>query len=123
MNNSALRNILTAQLVARFVQIGIKQDQALFDDKIGVFSQLYKEKAAIVSELKAREGDQRRALIELYSHPNLQVQLNAATATLAIDPAGARRVLEAIEASRMPDHALRAGMTLSALDDGTFKPT
>jgi hypothetical protein len=123
MNKGNIRNLLTTHLVERFVQIGLQQDQALFEDKIGVYNELYREKAAIVGELKARSGDQRRALIQLYSHPSLQVQLNAATATLAITPAEARRVLETIQASRMPNHALRAGMTLSALDDGTFKPT
>ena len=109
-------------LVARFIEIGVKQDEALLEDRTAEFNRLYKQKSAIIAELRAREGDQRRALIPLYNHPNMQVRLNAATATLATAPEAARQVLEDIQASKMPPQALHAGMTIFNLDEGIFKP-
>ena len=111
------------QLVQRFIEIGLAQDKAQFDDEIAIYNRLFREKTSILSELKSRKGDQRRVLLPLYKHPNMQVRLNAATATLAIAPQSARKQLEVIRTSRMPYHALDAGMTLRSLDEGTFKPS
>jgi hypothetical protein len=118
-----LKDMSVDQLVEFFTEIGVHQDRAVLIGETANYNRLYDQKAAVVTELKAREGDQRRALLRLYNHPSMQVQLNAATATLALAPEAAIRVLQSIEASRTPDHALRAGMTLSALDQGIFKPT
>lgn len=122
MKTRTLSDNLISQLIHRFVEIGMAQDKALFDDRIAEYNRLYREKTSIVSELKSRAGDQRQALLQLYDHPNLQVRLNAAMATLAVAPQSARKVLEAIRASRMPHQALDAGMTISNLDSGFFKP-
>ncbi|MBB4004757.1 hypothetical protein GGR03_003852 [Aurantimonas endophytica] len=46
---------------------------------------------AVEAELTARPGDARRLLVDYHEHPNIQVQLNAATATLALFPEEARR--------------------------------
>jgi len=73
--------------------------------------------------LKAREGDTRSALTCLYDHPNIQVRLNAAYATLAVAPQPARQVMEAIAAMKWHVQALDTGMTLRWLDDGRYKPT
>jgi hypothetical protein len=122
MKTAILQDMSLQQLIDRFIEIGVEQDHALLVDEVTDYNRLFKEKTTIVAELKGRVGDQRHALLQLYRHPNMQVQLNAAIATLAISPQSARQVLRAIEASRMPNHALRAGMTLAALDEGTFKP-
>lgn len=84
-------------------------------------NRLYDRIAAIVTELKSRDGDQRRALIPLYAHGNPQVRLKAATVTLALAPDAARAVLEGMSDIHGPQR-LYAGMTLDALDCGTFKP-
>jgi hypothetical protein len=76
----------------------------------------------VEEELKARDGDQRRALLDLYDHPNAQVRLNAAKATLAVAPESARRMLQTMADSREFPQAGDAGMTLDSLDRGIFKP-
>lgn len=75
------------------------------------------------AELKARNGDQRRALLELYDHPNAQVRLKATKATLAVAPEAARHMLETIAASNDFPQAGEAGMSIRNLDAGIFKPT
>jgi hypothetical protein len=75
------------------------------------------------AELKARDGDQRRALLKLYDHPNAQVRLKATKATLAVAPEVARRMLETIAESREFPQAGEAGMSIDNLDAGIFKPT
>jgi recombinational DNA repair ATPase RecF len=122
MTARSLTEFPAYRLVQRFIEIGIEQDKAQIADEISKYNRLFREKTSILSELKSRKGDQRRVLIPLYEHPNMQVRLNAARATLAIEPQAARKVLEAIRASRMPHHALDAGMTLSNLESGFFKP-
>jgi hypothetical protein len=49
--------------------------------------------------------------------------MKAAVETLAINYEGARRVLEEIARCQPFPQAGHAGMTLSALDRGIFKPT
>lgn len=78
---------------------------------------------AVEQELQARPGDQRRALLALYTHSNAQVRLQAAGATLAVAPAVARDLIETIASSREFPQAGDAGMTLWNLDRGVFKPT
>jgi hypothetical protein len=77
----------------------------------------------ILHELKRREGDQRRALLPLLDHPNVQVRMMAAHAVLAISPALARKAFESVRASEIFPQAADAGMTLRALDNGTYVPS
>lgn len=111
------------QLVGRFVEIGVEQDEALLRDEIGKFNHLFDDMVAVEEELRARPGDQRQALLALYDHSNMQVRLNAVKATLAITPEAGRRALEAISNSRHFPQAGDAGMAIWALDRGIFKPT
>jgi hypothetical protein len=78
---------------------------------------------AVEGELKARTGDQRRALLVLYDHPNAQVRLKAAKATLAVAPQAARRMLQIIRESKEYPQAGDAGMTIRAIESGIFRPT
>lgn len=110
-------------LIEHFVEIGIAQDDALLSDEIARFNRLFDEKAAILAELKSRPGDQRRRLVSLFEHGNIQVRLNAAKATLAVEPEAARQALEAIADSNEFPQAGDAGMSLWNLDRGVFKPT
>jgi hypothetical protein len=111
------------QLVDRFVSIALDQDQALLYSDIAKYNQLFKQMELVEEELKRRTGDQRQALIRLYDHPNAQVRLKAAKATLAVAPEGARHLLEIIANSRKYPQAGDAGMSLVNLDRGIYKPT
>lgn len=122
MNGRPLRSETVEELVSRFVEIGVAQgaaldrfDSASFNRRIGVL-------IAVEDELKKRDHS-RSALVALLDHPNLQVRLNAAKATLAIAPEKARLVLKGIQAThRMPQAADAAGC-LRNLEQGIFKPT
>ena len=111
------------QLVELFTVIALDQDEAILANDNATFSRLFKKMEEVKQELKVRNGDQRRALLRLYNHPNTHVRLKAAIATLAVAPQAARRMLEAIADSGEYSHAGDAGMTLVNLDRGIFKPT
>ncbi|TAK49740.1 MAG: DUF2019 domain-containing protein [Xanthobacteraceae bacterium] len=55
-------------------------------------------------------------------HPNPQVQVKAAKATLALATEQARQVLKTLAKTCMGLQQLEAGMTIRALDEGIFKP-
>lgn len=118
-----VEKLTVEQLVERFVSIGLAQDDALLKDETGRFNRLFGQMDAIKEELKSRPGDERRALLALYNHPNLQVRLKAVKATLAVAPQAARQALEAIANSHEFPQAGEAGMSLWNLDRGVFKPT
>lgn len=118
-----LHELSIDQLVERFAEIALAQDKALLMDEIATFNRLFNQMDAIKTELKSRAGDQRRALLGLYHHPNAQVRLKAAVATLAVAPKSARRKLQEIQDSHEYPQAGDAGMTLVNLDRGIFKPT
>jgi ParB-like chromosome segregation protein Spo0J len=123
MTTIALSKMSVEQLLARFADIGVAQDEALLGNEIGRFNRLFQGMQDIVQELKTRPGDQRRALLSLYTHPNMQVRLKAAKNTLAVAPTEARKLLEVISASEWQPQAGDAGMSLWNLDRGVFKPT
>jgi hypothetical protein len=123
MSRSKLRSLTNEELVRRFVDIGLAQDEALVYGEIAKFNRLFGQKDDVVEELRKRPGDQRRALLNLYDHPNLQVRLNAVKNSLALAPDDGRRVLQAIADSGEYPQAGDAGMCPSNLDEGVFKPT
>jgi uncharacterized protein DUF2019 len=118
-----LEQMTIIELVSRFTALALEQDDALLAEEIAKFNRLFDQMEAIKSELKRRSGDQRRALLDLYRHPNVHVRLKAAKATLAVAPEAARKALQAIADSREYPQAADAGMALDALDQGIFKPT
>lgn len=123
MMPAKLHAMSTAELVTRFEEIALEQDRALLMDEIAKFNRLYGQMDAVKKELKSRPGDQRRALLTLYDHPNIQVRLKAAEGTLAVAPEAARGLLQSIKDSREYPQAADAGMTLWDLDRGIFQPT
>jgi hypothetical protein len=70
------------QLVDRFADIGVAQDQALLYDEIGKFNRLFDQMHAVDNELRARGLAARLALLRLFDHPNMQVRLEAANGVL-----------------------------------------
>ncbi len=117
-----LGDMAIGDLVERFLAISLERRQATDHDEIARVNRLFGLKVAVEEELKRRKGDQRRALLRLLEYPNLQVRLDAAEATLAVDRKAARHALEVIQATRRMPEVADAGMCLRLLDDGTFKP-
>jgi hypothetical protein len=123
MKHIELSAMSSANLVERFAEIVVAQDQALLGGEHAKFNRLFRQMMDIANELKAREGDQRRLLLELFTFPNMQVRVQAAKLTLAIAPVEARKQLEAIADTHWMPQAGDAGMSLSFLDRGVFKPS
>lgn len=122
MNEINLSNMTTDQLIDRFAEISVGQEDALFHDQHGKFRRLYAQMDQTDKELRSRGLDARRALMRLYDHSSPQVRLNAARRTLAVAPTEARHVIQAIAESGLFPQAGDAGMCLWALDEGIFKP-
>jgi Domain of unknown function (DUF2019) len=118
-----INEMTVEQLVERFKAIALDQDEAIRMDDNARFNRLFKLMEVVKEELKARGGDQRRALLRLFKDPNAEVRLKAAKATLAVAPEAARRMLEVIADSNEFPQAGDAGMTLVNLDRGIFRPT
>ncbi|MDP3255693.1 DUF2019 domain-containing protein, partial [Bosea sp. (in: a-proteobacteria)] len=87
------------------------------------FNRRYDRIQAIEDELKSRPGDQRRILMKLFGHPNMQVRLTAARANLAVDYPAARSEIQDIADSKWGPQCLDAGMTLINLDNGIYRPS
>jgi hypothetical protein len=122
VKNIDLDKLTIAQLVERFAALGIDEDKAVFDGNNVKYRRLYWQMDAIKEELKRRPGDQRRALLPLFDHPNLWVRLMAAKGTLAVAPEAARRMLLEIESWGRQPYAGDAGMCLVSLERGIFVP-
>ena len=122
MNQDNINGMSVSELVDRFTAIALEQDKALFKDDIPKFNSLYRQMDDVKNELKARQGDQRRALLPLFDHPNLQVRLKAAVTTLAVAADAARKELKNIAVSRRQPQAGDAGMLLRGLEDGSLVP-
>jgi hypothetical protein len=82
---------------------------------------LFDRKWKILTELKSRPGDQRRVLFDLYDHENIQVRLDAARSTFAIDPVAGRAKLQEILDSKIAPWCFHAAMDLKMEDAGMGK--
>lgn len=118
-----LQSMSVNALVARFTDIALAQDKALLRGEIAKFNRLFDRMEEVKAELRDRAGDQRRALLPLYDHPNPQVRLKAIKATLAVAPDVAVPALRALAESREYPQSGDAGMSIWALEEGIFKPS
>ena len=84
MKQAKLEKMTTDQLVTRFAEIGIAQDQAELMGEIGKFNRLYRQMDATEKELRRRGREDVRHYFFVFDHPNMQVRLNAAKRTLAL---------------------------------------
>ena len=123
MTSSKLKGRSTNELKSLFESLCIEQYNALERNEIAAFNKRYSKIQEIVDELKSRPGDQRRVLMQLFGHPNMQVRLTAAKFNLAVDYIAARREIQDIVDSKWFPQAGDAGMTLHHLDTGIYKPT
>src|SRR5262245_61232672 len=122
MTKLHLENMSIEALVEKYIGVGIAQYEAELADRISRYNRLVDDLIAVEAELKSRPGDRRSVLTHLYSHPNMQVRLNAAHATLAVAPEAARAQLAAIRDSRWMPQAMQAGMSLRNLASGVYRP-
>lgn len=109
-------------LVALFAGIAVKQNKALENMRSSEYSRLYGLMEHVEARLKSRHGDQRRALLPLYSHPNPTVRFKAAMATFVLAPREARDVLQLIKDRKEFPIAMNASQMLSAIDEGRYTP-
>jgi hypothetical protein len=123
MKLSRLQDMTVNQLVERFTAIALDQDKALQRGQHAKFNRLFDDLEAVKQELKNRTGDQRRALIALLAHPNAQVRLKSAIATLALVPDAARTTLQTINDQNEYPQAAYARDMMDALGDGKFVPS
>jgi len=122
MKSANLGDMSVAELVEQFSATCVGQNKALLGGEYSKFNRLFDRMVAVEKELKSRPGDQRRALMSLYDHPDMQVRLQAAKVTLAVAPEAARAMLERIKDWRRQPQAGDAGMCLWNLDRGVFVP-
>lgn len=122
MKRANLQDMTVDELVSMFTDIALQQDRALLRDQFAVFNRLFSRMEGVKEELKRRNGDQRIALLRLFEHPNVQVRLKAAKATLAVAPGAAREMLQSIKDAKEYPQSADAGMCIWALEQGIFKP-
>jgi hypothetical protein len=71
MNQIKLSDMSTDQLLARFAEIGVAQDEALLDEDYVAFNSLYDQMNEVDRELRTRGQRARLELLRLYNHPNI----------------------------------------------------
>ncbi|OPH83526.1 DUF2019 domain-containing protein [Nitrobacter vulgaris] len=109
-------------LVTQFVEIDLAQYDAIYVIDNAKYSRLYKKMERIRAELKEMPGDQRRALLPLLSHSNVQVRLATARSLLALYPDLARNALESIRESGIEPQNGEAATAIRRLDEGSYIP-
>ncbi|HEV2553974.1 MAG TPA: DUF2019 domain-containing protein [Bosea sp. (in: a-proteobacteria)] len=123
MSKVNLKALSTSDLLLLFEKLCVEQYNALDRQEYAAFNRRYDRIQAIEDELKSRPGDQRRILMTLFGHPNMQVRLTAARANLAVDYPASRREIQHIADSKWGPQCLDAGMTLINLDNGIYRPS
>ncbi|CAN5416134.1 hypothetical protein BH11PSE4_BH11PSE4_25540 [soil metagenome] len=117
-----IRSQTIPQLVEQFRALALAKSEAIATERATRYNRLYWKLDAVEKELRSRKGDQRRALALLYDHPNPQVRLDAAIATLVVFPDQARAALQMIIDRDEFPQAGNAGFTLLYLKEGRFVP-
>ena len=122
MSDDSLASQTTAELIEDFRVLALAKGVAILEGRIATHNRLYPQLEAVKAALKSRSGDQRRQLAQFYHHPDPQVRLDAALATLAIFPERAQAVLQTIiDRSDYPQVA-NAMHALMNIKDGTRVP-
>ncbi|ETR76019.1 hypothetical protein X566_15615 [Afipia sp. P52-10] len=119
----SLSAISTFELVESFLSITLQQYEAERHYKTRKYNRLYDEMETVKAELKGRAGDQRRALLPLLQHPNVQVRLMTAIALLAVEPDRAKATLVEVSDAMEVAQAADAAMMLEALEEGEYIPS
>lgn len=122
MTKFDLKRATVEELIERFLALGIEQDKMEMEGFGSRANRAIRARLDVEDELKGRDSDARRLLVRFYEHQNIQVQCNAASATLALFPEKARRKLEQIRSRKLGVTSLEAGMTLVNIDKGRDVP-
>ncbi len=122
MSRKSLERLSVAELISLYIDNGLREYAALDRFNTREYNSICDLTWAIEDELQSRLGDRRRELLDLYTHPNLQVRLNAAKATRSIAPDQCRAQLQEISDLQWNPQSLDAGMALHAWDEGIWKP-
>jgi hypothetical protein len=117
-----LTELTTDDLIANFEQYCLNQYKADLNFNSSHYNRAFDSMMAVSKELRSRPGDQRRALVTLYDHPNEQVRLKAAIHTLALFPEEACQVLQKLIDDRIYPQAGDAGMILDSFKEGRYVP-
>ncbi|WP_398470361.1 DUF2019 domain-containing protein [Tardiphaga sp.] len=121
MNSEKNTKLDTSELVAKFLELALAQHEAVETFQTARYNRLYDRIELIKRELKAREGDQRMALLPLLEAPNIQVRFMAAYALLTIAPEQVRKTLIGIrETGQLPQSA-DASYTLDNFEESIEK--
>ena len=86
------------------------------------YNRAYDKLDKVMAELQVRSGDERHALLPLLTHPDIQVRLNAAVATLTLS-AAATEAMQGIASLGYCSQAFSAKRMLRAIEEGTWTPT
>jgi hypothetical protein len=112
MTRRSLSDMSTDELVDLFAENGIEQYRILLLNQVSKLKKVFGSMFEINAELKRRGTEARLALTQLYDHPNIQVQTQAALLTDDINPDGAKQVLLAIARSWHQPQAANARAAL-----------
>jgi hypothetical protein len=116
MKNSNLNQDHLNEMVSRFVALSLRQDEAEGNDDIRQQNATIRQRWALERVLAEAGPVALTRLVDLYTHKNIQVRLNAAIATLDFAPVEARRVLEVIKSWRIQPYAAKAWEKLDRLE-------
>src|SRR5260370_27304833 len=116
MKKIKVSTLTDAQLVTAFINISLRQKDALDVDDAKEYGILFKKSDIVRKELRRRGPESIRLLLSLLQHPNVQVRLEAAQELLDIAPAECRAALEKIAVTTVMPQAASARITLDQID-------
>lgn len=112
MRKGDLSKLSTPELVARFEKLVLDQEIELLSLESKRYNRLFDRIVDITSELKSRDGDERRHLLTFLDHESPHLRYVAAIKCDDLDPSRTRKVLQEIADSGITPYALNAGMSL-----------
>lgn len=104
-------------LLKRFEEVCIEQYDTYITDDLEKYNKDFEILVSIKDELKARGSEARRSLLRLLTNENPQVRLQAAKFVYPVARDEAKKCLQDIEAAKLPDQSLSAGMALYRLEE------
>jgi len=122
MNRPELSQLTNADLVRRFAEAAKKRGLAVLDNNVRNANRMFQCMDAVDSVLRARGLEARKAALPLLDSEDRFVRYFSAKRLLGIAPSQARAIIEWNYAHGFDAVAFDAGMTLSNLDSGVFKP-
>jgi hypothetical protein len=118
-----LDNLRIDELISLFASLSEQQYPLTLNDERRKAAKLIKKRDEIKKELRRRGIAAHLELTKLFTHPNIQVRVNAATSSLGVAREPALDVLRQITKEDFGPFRLDAGMTIALVEDGTVTPT